>query len=150
MKRSIMIIMTIAVMFLVCTAFAAAPSFGNNDPVAIVAQTSSKAGDEASSRNQKNGKSKNAPAAQHGQKGQKSHNWIVIIIGSLAGGGLVAFITRRVLCASMSNVAPALSAKAYLKKGTFRLNDSQDIFLYTKVDVSRKQTANRTDDDGGA
>lgn len=85
---------------------------------------------------QKNGKAKTAAAVKTG------HNWILIIVVALVGGGIVTFIVRKSLCASMSNVTAALSAKAYLKDETFQLNQCNDIYLYTDVVVTKKQESN--------
>ena len=57
----------------------------------------------------------------------------VLILGALLGAAVITFIVRRVLIAQMSNVAPELTASAYLKDGSFHLDKSDDTFLYTNV-----------------
>lgn len=57
----------------------------------------------------------------------------VLILGSLLGAAVITFIVRKVLIAQMSNVAPELTASAYLKDGSFHLDKSDDTFLYTNV-----------------
>ena len=57
----------------------------------------------------------------------------VLILGALLGAAVITFIVRRVLIAQMSNVAPELTASAYLKDGSFHLDKSDDTFLYTDV-----------------
>lgn len=57
----------------------------------------------------------------------------VLILGSLLGAAVITFIVRKVLIGQMSNVAPELTASAYLKDGSFHLDKSDDLFLYTDV-----------------
>ena len=56
-----------------------------------------------------------------------------LILGALFGAAVITFIVRKVLIAQMSNVAPELTASAYLKDGSFHLDKSDDTFLYTNV-----------------
>lgn len=55
---------------------------------------------------------------------------------------VAAGIFRYVLVSSMSNVASATKADAYLEQGTFALTEKEDTFLYKTVNRRAKPKKN--------
>lgn len=68
------------------------------------------------------------------------------LLGAIFLAGLVAYIVRKSLIASMSNVNPAIEATEYLIQDSFKVNESSDRYLYTHTTVVPKS---KSHDSGG-
>ncbi|MBO5653399.1 MAG: hypothetical protein J6S44_04210 [Clostridia bacterium] len=64
-----------------------------------------------------------------------------IVIG-FAIGFVIALIIVLVMARKMSTVRPAKTADGYVKKNSFRLTESRDIYLYSRVTRVRVNTSN--------
>lgn len=60
------------------------------------------------------------------------------LMGAILCAIVIAGIFRSSLISSMSNVAPATTAKNYLNKNSVNINQSRDTYLFTKVTRRRK------------
>ena len=71
-------------------------------------------------------------------------SWTALLIAlALIGGG---FLIRRYLISTMSNVAPALAASAYLDEDSFDLTEKEDTFLFMNVSrVAKAKKSGRND-----
>lgn len=69
-------------------------------------------------------------------------SWTALLIALILGiGG--GFLIRRYLISTMSNVAPALAASAYLDENSFDLTEKEDTFLF--MNVSRTAKAKKSE-----
>ena len=65
-----------------------------------------------------------------------------ILIG-FAVGFVIALVIVLVMVRKMSTVRPAGSADRYVKKNSFRLTESRDIYLYSRVSRVRVNSNNK-------
>lgn len=72
-------------------------------------------------------------------------SWTALLIALALGiGG--GFLIRRYLISTMSNVAPALAASAYLDENSFDLTEKEDTFLFMNVSrVAKAKKSGRND-----
>ena len=72
-------------------------------------------------------------------------SWTALLIALILGiGG--GFLIRRYLISTMSNVAPALAASAYLDENSFDLTEKEDTFLFMNVSrVAKAKKSGRND-----
>ena len=70
----------------------------------------------------------------------------IVFIGALICAVLCGYGVRKYLIDQMSNVHPAPDATEYLKKGSFKLLDEDDTYLYTRK-VRTSKGRDWTDDD---
>lgn len=64
-------------------------------------------------------------------------SWTALLIALVLGiGG--GFLIWRYLISTMSNIAPALAASAYLDENSFNLTEKEDIFLFMNVSRTAK------------
>lgn len=72
-------------------------------------------------------------------------SWTALLIALVLGiGG--GFLIRRYLISTMSNVAPALAASAYLDENSFDLTEKEDTFLFMNVSrVAKAKKSGRND-----
>lgn len=72
-------------------------------------------------------------------------SWTALLIALILGiGG--GFLIRRYLISTMSNVAPALAASAYLDEDSFNLTEKEDTFLFMNVSrVAKAKKSGRND-----
>lgn len=64
---------------------------------------------------------------------------ILLLLGSIAGGLLIAFIVRASLREEMNSVHEATQANLYLDKGSVNLRHSADFFLYRTVNRVKRE-----------
>lgn len=71
-------------------------------------------------------------------------SWTALLIALALGIG--GFLIRRYLISTMSNVAPALAASAYLDENSFDLTEKEDTFLFMNVSrVAKAKKSGRND-----
>lgn len=69
-------------------------------------------------------------------------SWTALLIALALGIGS-GFLIRCYLISTMSNVAPALAASAYLDEDSFNLTEKEDTFLF--MNVSRTAKAKKSE-----
>lgn len=84
----------------------------------------------------------NTNAAAPGAKKEKQRNTPMAAGGALILGAIAAYMYGSSLKASMSNVANATQANEYMKKGSFKMTEADDTFMYFTYARVKKAKAN--------
>lgn len=75
---------------------------------------------------------------ENGTSNEESELDPLALVGAVIFAVVIAIFFRSSLISSMSNVAPATSAKDYLNKNSVNINQNRDTYLFTKVTRRRK------------
>ena len=71
-------------------------------------------------------------------------NFIAAAIAAVLAA-IAAYCVRKYLIGTMSNVAPAKTAKEYLVKDSININQSNDVYLYTTTTVTHRESSSSND-----
>lgn len=81
--------------------------------------------------------------------GERRFSWTQVFV-SLAAGAVVAGVSLLCMRRGMNSVRAQRGARDYLLPGSFQVTGHQDIFLYSKVDRTRRETEHHSSGGGGS